>query len=127
MEIYFVFFFPPQIKMETQPTLHTLSKPHEPTLKPKLCQRVQSCLHTEGIGRNLMQTDMKEYINQIFRFLLLIVQKKENEIYINLTTQRLILRQLQLRLKARELVVNQFQIYMRLLKPLKKIISLIQY
>ena len=42
MEIYFVFFFPPQKKKkETPPTLHTLPKPHEPTLQPKLCQRVQ--------------------------------------------------------------------------------------
>jgi hypothetical protein len=43
MEIYFVFFFHPQKKKkETPTTLHTLAKPHEPTLKPKLCQRVQS-------------------------------------------------------------------------------------
>lgn len=43
MEIYFVFFFPPsKKKKEIPPTLHTLPKPHEPTLKkPKLCQRVQ--------------------------------------------------------------------------------------
>jgi hypothetical protein len=36
MEIYFVFFLPPQKKKkETPPTLHTLAKPHEPTLKTK--------------------------------------------------------------------------------------------
>jgi len=27
----------------SRPTLHTLPKPHQPTLQPKLCQRVQSC------------------------------------------------------------------------------------
>ena len=32
--------------MKTPPALHTLPKPHEPTLKPKLCQRVQSCPRT---------------------------------------------------------------------------------
>lgn len=41
MEIYFVFSPTRKRKKETPPTLHTLSKPHEPTLKPKLCQRVQ--------------------------------------------------------------------------------------
>jgi hypothetical protein len=47
MEIYFVFFFPlTKKKKETLSTLHTLPKPHGPTLKPKLCQRVQSCLLT---------------------------------------------------------------------------------
>ena len=46
-QIYFVFFFPPAKKNKTPPTLHTLPKPHEPTLKAKLCQRVQSCRHTK--------------------------------------------------------------------------------
>ena len=77
MEIYFIFSFPPQKKKkETQPTLHTLPKPHEPTLKPNLCQRVQSCLHAVGIDRTFTHTIMKEYINQIFKFLIQIVQKK---------------------------------------------------
>jgi hypothetical protein len=35
-------FFPARQDEETPPTLHTLPKPHEPTLQPKLCQRVQS-------------------------------------------------------------------------------------
>jgi hypothetical protein len=49
MEIYFVFFFHPQKKKkETPTTLHTLAKPHEPTLQPKLCQRVQSCHPTHN-------------------------------------------------------------------------------
>jgi hypothetical protein len=54
MEIYFVFFSHPQKKKkETPPTLHTLAKPHEPTLKPKLCQRVQP---TEGSSRAPLKT-----------------------------------------------------------------------
>lgn len=46
------------------------------------------CQHTEGIGRILMNNDMKEYISQIFKFLLLIVQKKRKRyIYKSNTTK----------------------------------------
>lgn len=44
--LFCFFLFPAKKKKETPPTLQTLPKPHEPTLKPKLCQRVQSCRHT---------------------------------------------------------------------------------
>jgi hypothetical protein len=39
--------FPPQ-KKKNPTTWHTLAKPHEPTLKPKLCQKVKSCLRMQS-------------------------------------------------------------------------------
>jgi len=40
----FNFFFPPHKNLKfSRPTLHTLPKPHVPTLQPKLYQRVQFC------------------------------------------------------------------------------------
>jgi hypothetical protein len=41
-ECVLIFYAPHKI-LKCFPTLHTLPKPHKPTLHPKPCQRVQSC------------------------------------------------------------------------------------
>jgi hypothetical protein len=62
-EIYFVFSPSRKRKKETPPTLHTLPKPHEPTLKPKLCQRVQSCPRTHAkIELCIIENQLNHYI-----------------------------------------------------------------
>lgn len=47
-----------------------------PTHRPKFAKKCNFCQRTEGVGTTLTHTNMKKYINQIFKFLLLIVQKK---------------------------------------------------
>ena len=55
LEIYFVFFFPPtKKKKEPPPTLHTLPKPHEPKLKPKLSQRACKANALREIGLKIL-------------------------------------------------------------------------
>jgi len=49
MEIYFVFFFPPQKKKGNSTHIAHIGKPHMPTLKPKLAKE---CNFADPLGTN---------------------------------------------------------------------------
>jgi len=85
-----LFFSSPRKKEEGNPThiAAHLQAPQADAQNQSLQKSCNFCQHTEGISRILTNTDMKEYINQIFKFLLLIVQKKrKRNLYKSNTTK----------------------------------------
>jgi hypothetical protein len=48
MEIYFVFFFPPQKKKKPHPHCSTFVSPTSQRSKPKLAKELQFCLRTRA-------------------------------------------------------------------------------